>query len=534
MTNMTLTTAQLALPILGICIVLSLGIAAYLEPQKDYSRRTYIQMLFSCAVVLVAECLQVLPAASAPAVLRTTMFVFYAALAAICYLWTLYAYYWVSGRPAEKRVVILLAAGPLIELLLLIVNLFTGVFYSVSSAGLYARGSLFAAYIAFSYFYLICAIIVAAVRSAGKNKKAGKQEQLMFLLCFLFPVIGPFIQYVLPALSLMGATEAIALLIVYVSIQQRAAAQYAVERARSEDEYRAYEDSLEQLLAANTDALLVLRLNITKNTQNGGRGIAESFLKQRGVKTIDDLREAFAPMIKTPEEAARFSAAMDRSYLIGQFRAGNTQQYITYHRRMENGETHLVNVVLHMLQNPASGDIEGVMYSSDIDRQDKEEKVISAVTMREYNYIALIDTETEKIHYQYTDDRSDASIRFALGKYDSVMQQIVPNMRDAAEPGSEFEKVSFRTVLSELSRQEEYSYVFAYKTIAGTIRNKKLSYRYLDGAKTEILFFGTDITEEMRQERERAEALQKALDEVRRADAMCWASSGSSAPWPRC
>jgi|GEM_PF-741232 len=519
MEDILLKTEDLAIPILGLCVVLSLGIAAYLEPQKDYSRRTYIQMLLSCAAILVTECVQVLPNHSY-ASMQATMFVFYAALAAICYFWTSYAYYWVSGRPPVQKVKLWFSAGPFVEFILLIVNLFTGIFYSVSHDGVYSRGSLFAAYIGFSYFYLICAIVMTVLCAADKSKGSGEHGQGLFLLCFLFPVLGPCVQYVLPALSLMGITEAIALLIVYVSIQQRAAARYAVERARSEDEYIAYEDSLEQLLTANADALLVLRLNITKNTQNGGRGIAESILKRRDIKTIDDLREIFAPMIKNPAEAALFLETTDRNHLIEQFNAGNTQMYITYHRKMENGETHLINVLLHMLLNPASGDIEAVMYSSDIDRQDKEEKIISAITEREYDYIALIDTETGMIHYQYAADSSDAALRFTLGDYDSVMSGVVSDMRDQAEPGTERGKVSLRAVLDGLAQQDEYSYVFEYRTTAGDIRNKKLSYRYLDDSRAEILFFGSDITEEMRQEQERAETLQKALYEVRHADAM--------------
>ncbi len=519
MTDILWKTENLAIPVLGICIVLSLGIAAYLEPQKDYSRRTYIQMLLTCAVILTAECFQVLPA-HAPAVMKTTMFVFYAALSVICYLWTLYAYYGVSGHPATRRAKRWFSAAPLAELILLIVNLFTGIFYSVSPDGVYARGGLFAAYIGFSYFFLICAIVVIVMRSAGKSRKAEKRDRGMFLLCFLFPILGPCIQYVLPALSLMGITEAIALLIVYVSIQQRATARYAVERARSEDEYRAYEDSLEQLLTASAEALFVLRLNLTRNTQNGGRGTVEGFLKQNGSKGIDELSGIFASMIKSPDEARRFLEISDRDRLMEQFRAGTARLSVTYHRRMENGETHLVKMRLHMLQNPASGDIEGVLYSVDIDRQDKEEKVISAITKREYNYIALIDAETGRIHYQYADDRSDMSAHFMLGDYDSVINQVVPGMRNPAEPEAGGGTASFRSVIEGLSRQEEYSYVFDYTLPSGDIRHKKLSYQYLDATKTEILFFGSDITEEMRQERERAETLQKALEEVRHADAM--------------
>jgi len=517
MTDILLKTENLAIPVLGLCVVLALGIAAYMEPQKDYSRRTYIQMLLSCAAILATECVQTLPVRS-PAAMQAAMFVFYAALAAICYFWTSYAYYWVNGRQPAKTARLWFFAGPCIEFILLIVNLFTGLFYSVSSDGAYARGSLFAAYIGFSYFYLICAVVATVLRSAGRSKKARGQDQGMFLLCFLFPVFGPCVQYVLPALPLMGTTEAIALLIVYVSIQQRAAARYAVERARSEDEYRAYEDSLEQLLTAGAEALFVLRLNLTQNTQNGGRGTIEAVLKQNRAQTLDGLRGIFASMIRRPREAAHFLEISDRDRLMEQFRAGTTQLAITYHRKMENGETHLIKLLLHMLQNPASGDIEGVLYSVDIDRQDKEEKVISAITKREYNYIALIDVETGRIHYQYAGDRSEMSARFMLGDYDSVIGQIIPDAQDPAR--AEGGRASFRTVIDELSRQNEYSFVFDYRPPGGDVRQKKLSYQYLDDEKTEILFFGSDVTEEMRQERERAETLQRALDEVRRADAM--------------
>lgn len=517
MTDIILEAEDLAIPILGLCVVLSLGIAAYLEPQKDYSRRTYIQMLLSCAAILAAECVQGLPTHS-PEVMQATMFIFYAALAAICYLWTMYAYYWVSGRAPTPKVKLWFFIGPLIEFILLIANLFTGIFYSVSSDGVYARSSLFVAYIGFSYFYLLCAIVVTILWSARTSKKTGKQDQGMFLLCFLFPILGPCVQYVIPVLPLMGITEAIALLIVYVSIQQRAAARYAVERARSEDEYRAYEDSLEQLLTASAEALFVLRLNLTQNTQNGGRGTVEAVLKQNGSQTIDELRAVFASMITRPEEAAHFLKFSDRNRLMEQYQVGTTQFVTTYHRKMENGETHLIKLFLHMLQNPASGDIESVLYSVDIDRQDKEGKVISAITKREYNYIALIDVETGKIHYQHADDRSDMSAHFMLGDHDAVISQVIPDTQDPAQ--TEGGRVSFRNVIEELRHQDEYSFAFDYKTSEGDVRRKKLSYQYLDDGKTEILFFCSDITEEMRQERERAETLQKALDEVRHADAM--------------
>jgi signal transduction histidine kinase len=105
-----------------------------------------------------------------------------------------------------------------------------------------------------------------------------------------------------------------------------------------------------------------------------------------------------------------------------------------------------------------------------------------------------------------------------LGDYDTVINQVIPDIqsREQMEDG----RASLQTVADELRHQDEYSFVVNCQTPEGDMRQTKLSYQYLDAGKTEILFFSSDITEEMRQERERAEALQKALDEVRHADAM--------------
>ena len=111
--------------------------------------------------------------------MQAAMFVFYAALAAICYLWTSYAYYWVSGRPPVKKAKRWFAAAPFIEFFLLLVNLFTGIFYTVSPDGVYARGGLFAAYIGFSYFFLICAIVATVLSPAGRKNQTKRQDRGM-------------------------------------------------------------------------------------------------------------------------------------------------------------------------------------------------------------------------------------------------------------------------------------------------------------------------------------------------------------------
>ena len=542
MTDSLLFFNNIAIPVVGMFILAALAVAVKFEAQKDFSRKVYSAMLYFCAVTLVAEGVQSFlslhPAEGQYTAVWITMFVFYLMLAGLCFCWTIYSYYWFSGYPPSSVTGTFLALGMCIEAAALIINFFNGMIFSVGENGVYERGDYFTYYIGFCYAFLITAILITAIRASVKNSGAGKRDSGMFLLCFMFPILGPLLQYFFPDFSLMGITEAVALLIVYVSIQQRSTAQYAVEKARYLDEYREYEESVEQLLAKSSNALRVFRLNLTKNTfskERGGaiRNAADNRTDQTehilstdissDMKKYDSVDEMFiylGSVIRDRDEALCFRKMFERQSLLKAFADQQRQMSLEYHRRVDNGEMHLIRVMLNMLKNPGNGDVEAIVYSVDIDRQEKEEKVISAVTNREYDFIALIDSETQKLHYQYTSQKSDRALRFEMGNYDDMIKKAVSRMRDLSKPGTEFEKISFVSVADALYRRHEYSYVFEYTADSGEKRQKKITYQYLDDNMTEILFFCTDITEEILRERNRAIVLQKALQDAKHADIM--------------
>lgn len=82
------------------------------------------------------------------------------------------------------------------------------------------------------------------------------------------------------------------------------------------------------------------------------------------------------------------------------------------------------------------------------------------------------------------------------------------------------QKISFDAVKDALDQMDEYNFIFSYTLPSGKILYKRLTYLYLDEKHDEILFFRSDITEEIKQERKRADVLRKALVEARHADAM--------------
>ena len=522
MTAVSPSIENLIVPILGLCILLPLFAAAYLEPKKDYSRRTFISMLYATAGILVSELFQWIMDSGtingSAAAMQIIMTAFFCVIVLQCYFWTIYSFYWFNGYPPGHKAVLGFAAGPAAGALMLAVNIITGSVYTVAAGGGYTRGILFAPFIAFCYSYLVISIIVTALLAAKRRSIKREHGILMFILFIIFPLLGPIAQYLMPSISLMGITQSVALLTVYVSIQQLATAQYAAESAHMQDETLEYERSLERLLSDSADSLCVFRLNLTRDTRSGERGIPAYIMKLCRGGSVDDLFGAFACVISDFEELALFQSTLKREALLAAFDRDETQVSLRYHRRVDNGETHLISVSLSMLKNPSSGDVEAIVYSVDIDRQEKEEKVIFAITDREYDYIILIDAASEKIHYQYSPMKPGAAVSFPMGDYDSVMERAVATMSGSGD--LEFEQISFDTVTSALAGGDEYNVVFSLVQPDGEARQKRITYRYLDEKKSEILFFRSDITEEMRQERERSAILQDALEKAQRADAM--------------
>lgn len=291
-------------------------------------------------------------------------------------------------------------------------------------------------------------------------------------------------------------------------------------KARYEDDYRKYENSLEELFSVSPESLCIFHLNLTKNLiteEHGTSPFVKALLRGNGV---DELFRNIAGIITDQEDAAHFSEIFNRQHLLEEFSRMHPQILLKYHRMIDEKESHLVKTSLSMLKNPDGGDIEAIVYSSDIDRQEKEEQVISAITNREYDYIALIDAKTEKINYQYTSRKAADSVYFRMGNYNESMKEAIAQMYVPEERGHYYEQISFGKVLEALSRQEEYSYIFSCNDTAGQSRQKKISFRYLDEKKREILFFRSDITEEMRQEREQSDRLRTALNEAQHANAM--------------
>lgn len=285
-------------------------------------------------------------------------------------------------------------------------------------------------------------------------------------------------------------------------------------------ESRKYERSLGELLALNPQALCTFRLNLTSNRCGGEHGNSTYIQQLLRADTADELFNNIASIITDPEDAKNFAVQFNRERFLRDFAAGITHVSFSYHRKVDSGEAHLVTTYLNMLQNPDTGDIEAVAYSVDKEWEQKEEEIISAVTNREYDYIALINVKTRRIEYQYTSPKAVSTVYLRMADFDEAMSGALTALMYPEDLDDGLAAIALDHIEEVLKTEKEYSYSFRCRGNSGGGMYKQLSFRFLNDKNSEILFTRTDITDAFAQEQERTEKLRLAMLEAKHANEM--------------
>ena len=120
-----------------------------------------------------------------------------------------------------------------------------------------------------------------------------------------------------------------------------------------------------------------------------------------------------------------------------------------------------------MLQNPDTGDIEAVAYSVDKEWEQKEEEIISAVTNREYDYIALINVKTRRIEYQYTSPKAVSTVYLRMADFDEAMSGALTALMYPEDLDDGLAAIALDHIEEVLKTEKEYSYSFRCRGNSG-------------------------------------------------------------------
>jgi len=265
---------------------------------------------------------------------------------------------------------------------------------------------------------------------------------------------------------------------------------------------------IQELLVTNPNSRCAYHLNLTKNLCSDCHGATEFTQHILDASTADELLEQVGSIVLDKDVQDDFYTNYTRERLMERFQAGESKFQLTY-RRQTVGKKYLwVTTFFHLLSNPATGDLELIAYTLDVDHTKKEEMLFDQLTNKEFFAFGIVDVNTHVAEHFYSEGGLVPETTVEEGMAGMVGRLTNPDEKE------NFEKwVQVDYICKQLEEHDSFSFSFEMDG-----RHMQINYRYLDETKDYISFAISDVTEIIAKEEENARVLKEALEAAEAAN----------------
>jgi len=266
-----------------------------------------------------------------------------------------------------------------------------------------------------------------------------------------------------------------------------------------------FNESIQSLLTVNPEALCIFHLNLTQNTCIQNLGKSRFIVDTLRADTADEVFAHILSLVKTKEDLEPCFARFNRAQMLACHDAGEEAFTQDYRRLDENGELIWVRTYCNMLRNPATGDLECILYSVDISEEKQKDEVFQLLTEHVYDFIAVIRLQTDRIEaiqvgarmpvrYHELFSFPERACRYTdfVGKDTSAW----PDGEDRKRYGDWCSPEHMRALLDRDARVE---FTIRFAETADLFR--KYQYFYLDKPSGKVLMTEYDDTEQVLMQR---------------------------------
>lgn len=222
--------------------------------------------------------------------------------------------------------------------------------------------------------------------------------------------------------------------------------------------------------------------------------------------------------ISSPKQKEEFKDIFSIKNMIDTYNSG--EKKITYDCKINSPvkEKQLtwLSISCRFAVEPKTEDLFAFFYVYDISEKKSAETIIQRISNVEYDFLNIIDIETDQAVTQYKKENIVPDIP-GLGKikpYNSTLKTILEMYLENNEEGifeKNFSKLELKSLINELDTKEKYSISFPIRDKNGQIRRKTWQYMYLDDDKRQIIHSQSDVTDVYEEELRQKEILKNAL-----------------------
>ena len=288
---------------------------------------------------------------------------------------------------------------------------------------------------------------------------------------------------------------------------------------QSEEQTKAmYEGVKSDLDALSHDALIFLRVNVSKNIIEDVRGTDVYDVDQQGGGVPIGERQNFFPL---ESDRLRFFETFSNDNLLAAFDEGKRTISGTFFTRRQDGRLCFVNCNATLREDPISGDI--ISFYSEWDYNDEmvNQTILNKALVEQYDMITYIVDGNYGVVIGDAEHITKGSIfpKERTGKYETyIKEQVLPVLHGSEEEiKRQAEALNPATIEKALVDKEPYE-VDVSCLIDGEIFNKRFVFYVVNRQAGFYILLKSDMTEVLREQRERNELLANALHEAEQAN----------------
>ncbi len=281
---------------------------------------------------------------------------------------------------------------------------------------------------------------------------------------------------------------------------------------------RKFETQMSYKDIVQENSIATFRLNLTTNqcTTEQVEFASSSNVIENG--TVDEFFSSVYAHIPEATQREAYACLFNRDHLLQSFAAGETHLAMEHRLTISTQRSEWVATHVNLMGNPSTGDVEALLYTSNIHRSKMMQLMMEHIVEADYDYIAMVDINDESHLDVINEKRSAIYPPIDLRTYTQIVQefarrQIVPEQQEQV-----IRDKSLGNLVAQLEHTDIYTMIYQAMQQDGSISHKRARYSYLDKEAGQIVFSVTDITHELEAEQKKSDLLSAALTAAEQAN----------------
>ncbi|MEG1694929.1 MAG: response regulator [Eubacterium sp.] len=283
---------------------------------------------------------------------------------------------------------------------------------------------------------------------------------------------------------------------------------------------RRYQDELAYEKAIKSEHLIAgARANLTKDIIEDVDVRGDCGLDYRVGDSLTKVLQTIGKSILNEQTQQEFKEKCNIQNLKIAYESGEKVYNFESTRQFSKDKIIWVSLTVKVMKDPNTNNLMCFIYTYNIDEQKTAKELINKVVEIDYDYLALLDMQSDKYTIFERTDSETPLPRLYTESYKKEIKEFAETYLVKEDIEQNIIDMSYENILKQLRNKNVYTTYCRVNEPNGNISRKKLQFSYLDEKRKKIMLTRTDITDIYNEEQQKNETLKNALDSAQQANA---------------